>query len=108
MNFFTALHRRTPRMPSNAFLQVAHSVRVFLTLTTLFLTLAAVVLAVLAIGSLASLNAAVPPVLGAMGVAERLLSGKLNFPLDAFWRALSWAGLCCGAVWLAAYLKPRA
>ncbi len=77
-------------------------------LLTLLLTLAALVLAALALGSLASLNAAVPPLLGAMSAAEGLLAGRLHVPLDAFWRALGWAGLCCVTVWLAAYLKPRA
>ena len=82
--------------------------RPFLVVLTLLLTLAALVLGALAMGSLASLNAAVPPLLGAMSAAEGLLAGRLHVPLDAFWRALSWAGLCCVMVWLAAYVKPRA
>ncbi|WP_407540657.1 hypothetical protein Q0M94_04465 [Deinococcus radiomollis] len=82
--------------------------RVFLVLLTLLFTLAALVLAALTLGSLASLNAGVPPLLGAMSAAEGLLSARLHVPLDAFWRALCWAGLCCTCVWFAAYVKPRA
>ena len=81
--------------------------RVFLILLTLLLTLAALTLAALALGSLASLNASVSPLLGAMSAGEGLLSERLHIPLDAFWRALAWAGLCCICVWLAAYCKPR-
>ena len=82
--------------------------RPVLVLLTLMLALAALVLAALAMGSLASLNAAVPPLLGAMSAAEGLFAARMHVPLDAFWRALGWAGLCCVTVWLAAYLKPRA
>ena len=81
--------------------------RVFLILLTLLFSLAALTLAVLALGSLASLNAGVPPLLGAMSAAEGLLSARLHIPLDTFWRALGWAGLCCICVWFAAYCKPR-
>ena len=95
-------------MPPDARLQVVRAVRPFLVVLTLLLTLAALVLAALAMGSLASLNAAAPPLLGAMSAAEGLFAARLRVPLDAFWRSLSWAGLCCVTVWLAAYVKPRA
>ncbi|MGY2895155.1 hypothetical protein ACVWZX_003181 [Deinococcus sp. UYEF24] len=94
-------------MPLNACLEVARALRVFLILLTLLFTLAALALAALALGSLASLNAGVPPLLGALGAAEGLISERLHVPLDAFWRALAWAGLCCACVWFAAYCKPR-
>ena len=94
-------------MPLNVCLEVACSLRVFLILLTLLFSLAALTLAALALGSLASLNAGVPPLLGAMSAAEGLLSARLHIPLDTFWRALGWAGLCCICVWFAAYCKPR-
>ena len=107
MEFFTALTRFAPRMAHDASVEVARAVRVFLVLLTLLLILVALALAGLAFGSLASLNAAVPPLLAAMSAAEGLLAGRLHVGLDAFWRALGWAGLCCLCVWAAAYLKPR-
>ncbi|GGJ86537.1 hypothetical protein [Deinococcus aquiradiocola] len=81
--------------------------RAFLILLTLLFSVAAVMLAALSLGSVASLNSAVPASLGALSAAEGLLSGRLHIPLDAFWRSLAWAGACCACVWLAAYLKPR-
>ncbi len=95
-------------MRFNVCLEVARAVRIVLILLTLLLTLAALALATLALGSLASLNASVPPLLGAMSAAEGLIAERLHVPLDAFWRALGWAGLCCLCVWFAAYVKPRA
>jgi hypothetical protein len=98
-------------MPLNVCLVLEWAVRVFLIFLTILLTLAAVALAALSLGSLASLNASVPPLLSAVSAAEGLLSARmlarLHLSLDAFWRALAWAGLCCLSVWLAAYLKPR-
>ncbi len=81
--------------------------RALLILLTLLLTLTALALAALSLGSLASLNGGASPLLGAVSAAEGLLAGRLHVPLDAFWRAMVWAGLCCLSVGLAAYVKPR-
>ena len=82
--------------------------RIALGLLCVLLILAALALAALSLGALASLNAAsAPPLLTAVSAAETVLSGRFHLNLEAFWRALSWAGLCCACVWFAAYLKPR-
>ncbi|WP_424950521.1 hypothetical protein [Deinococcus sp.] len=94
-------------MTCNASFPVARAVRVVLIVSTLLLILAALALAALAFGSLAGLNTASPPLLSALSAAEGLFSARLGVGLDAFWRALTWAGLCCLCVWFAAYLKPR-
>jgi hypothetical protein len=92
--------RTAPRPPGTV-------LRVVLGILTVVLAVVALGLAALTIGALASLNANVPPLLGAASAAETLISGRLHLALDAFWRAMSWAGLCCLSVWLAAYIKPR-
>ncbi len=98
-------------MALDASFRVACAVRAFLIVLTVLFTLAALTLAALALGSLASLNAGSLPLVSALSAAEGLLSGRLtgwlHLSLDAFWRALAWAGLCCLCVWLGAYLKPR-
>ena len=74
------------------------------------LAVLALLLAALALGALASLNTSSAgswSLLSALSAAETVLAGRLHLNLEAFWRALSWAGLCCAAVWLAAYVKPR-
>ena len=56
-------------------LQVVRTVRPFLIVLTLLLTLAALVLGALAMGSFASLNAAAPPLLRAISAAEQEFPG---------------------------------
>lgn len=98
-------------MALNASFRVACAVRAFLIVLTVLFTLIALAFAALALGSLASLNAGSPPLVAALSAGEGLLSGRLtgwlHLSLDAFWRSLTWAGLCCLCVWVAAYLKPR-
>lgn len=82
--------------------------RVLLGLLCVLLILAALALAALSLGALTSLNAGTaPPLLSALSAAETVLSGRFHLTLEAFWRSLSWIGLCCACVWFAAYLKPR-
>ncbi|ULH14446.1 hypothetical protein MF271_10400 [Deinococcus sp. KNUC1210] len=82
--------------------------RIVLGLLCVLLALAALALAALSLGALASLNAgSASPLLSAVSAAETVLSGRVHLMLEAFWRALVWAGLCCACVWFAAYLKPR-
>lgn len=81
--------------------------RIFLGILTVLFSLAALLVAPLAIAAFASINPAAPDALRLLSAVEGTLAARLHLSFDAFWRGSAYMGLACGLIWLAAYLKPR-